>query len=140
MSEVNADGVLVNPQEHILQQVQTLTNSLMAERPQGAEEEEQERPVLPGGQPGGEVGGAPHLPADAPMGAARSPAGPRCAGTDGLPPGRRGKKAGDKVQGRRAQEAAGGKQIRRRQRQEEEQHGKYQRAGYGGDKGTGGGH
>ena len=73
MSEVNADGVLVNPQEHILQQVQTLTNSLMAERPQGAEEEEQERPVLPGGQPGGEVGGAPHLPADAPMGAAQSP-------------------------------------------------------------------
>ena len=33
MSEVNADGVLVNPQEHLLQEVQNLTNSLMAQAP-----------------------------------------------------------------------------------------------------------
>ena len=36
MSEVNADGVLLNPQEHLLQEVQNLTNSLMAEPPAGA--------------------------------------------------------------------------------------------------------
>ena len=40
MSEVNADGVLLNPQEHLLQEVQNLTNSLMAAKPAGAEGEE----------------------------------------------------------------------------------------------------
>ena len=38
MSEVNADGVLLNPQEAILQEVQNLTNSLMAPSPQHLEE------------------------------------------------------------------------------------------------------
>ena len=40
MSEVNADGVLLNPQEHLLQEVQNLTNSLMAAKPAGAEGDE----------------------------------------------------------------------------------------------------
>ena len=62
MSEVNADGVLLNPQEAILQEVQALSNSLMAEEPQGMEDD-QERPVLPTHQEaGGTVGGAPHYP------------------------------------------------------------------------------
>ena len=33
MSEVNADGVLLNPHEAILQEVQALTHSLTAEEP-----------------------------------------------------------------------------------------------------------
>ena len=62
MSEVNADGVLLNPQEAILQEVQALSNSLMAETPQGMEDD-QERPVLPTHHAaGGTVGGAPHVP------------------------------------------------------------------------------
>ena len=47
MSEVNADGVLLNPHEAILQEAQNLTNSLMAERPQGLEED-MEHDVLAG--------------------------------------------------------------------------------------------
>ena len=39
MSEVNADGVLLNPHESILQEVQALTNALTAERPEGLEED-----------------------------------------------------------------------------------------------------
>ena len=35
MSEVNADGVLLNPHEALLQEVQALTNSLTAEEPEG---------------------------------------------------------------------------------------------------------
>ena len=38
MSEVNADGVLLNPQEAILQEAQALTNALMAETPEGLED------------------------------------------------------------------------------------------------------
>lgn len=67
MSEVNADGVLLNPQEHLLQEVQNLTNSLMAAKPAGAEGEEAvEHPVTaPNGEPAGTVGGAPHMPVKA---------------------------------------------------------------------------
>lgn len=62
MSEVNADGVLLNPQEAILQEVQALSNSLMAERPQGMEDDK-EHPVFAGnGEEAGSVGGAPHYP------------------------------------------------------------------------------
>ena len=71
MSEVNADGVLLNPQEAILQEVQALSNSLMAEAPQGMEDD-QAHPVLPTHhEAGGMVGGAPHLPPEtaAPAGA-----------------------------------------------------------------------
>ena len=47
MSEVNADGVLLNPHEAILQQVQALSNTLMAETPQGMEDD-QEHTVFAG--------------------------------------------------------------------------------------------
>ena len=65
MSEVNADGVLLNPQEAILQEVQALTNALTAETPEGLEED-MAAPVEAGnGEKAGAAGGAPHLPAAA---------------------------------------------------------------------------
>ncbi len=45
MSEVNADGVLLNPHEALLQEVQALTNSLTAEEPEGMEELRGNRPA-----------------------------------------------------------------------------------------------
>ncbi len=57
MSEVNADGTLLNPHEAILQEVQALTNSLTAEEPEGMEDDKA-HPVQAGnGQPAGEAGG-----------------------------------------------------------------------------------
>ena len=65
MSEVNADGVLLNPQESILQEVQALTNALTAETPEGLEED-MAAPVEAGnGEKAGAAGGAPHLSAAA---------------------------------------------------------------------------
>ena len=65
MSEVNADGVLLNPHEHLLQEVQNLTNSLMAAKPAGAEGDETMTHEITAlnGEPAGTVGGAPHMPA-----------------------------------------------------------------------------
>ena len=69
MSEVNADGVLLNPHEAILQEVQALTNSLTAEEPEGMEDDKA-RPVQAGnGQPAGEAGGAPHVSVSAALAA-----------------------------------------------------------------------
>ena len=62
MSEVNADGVLLNPHEAILQEAQNLTNSLMAERPQGLEEDMEHEVRAANGEEAGEAGGAPHMP------------------------------------------------------------------------------
>ena len=62
MSEVNADGVLLNPHEAILQEAQNLTNSLMAERPQGLEEDMEHEVRAANGEEAGESGGAPHMP------------------------------------------------------------------------------
>lgn len=62
MSEVNADGVLLDPQEAILQEAQNLTNSLLAERPQGLEEDMEHDVQAANGEEAGEAGGAPHLP------------------------------------------------------------------------------
>ena len=62
MSEVNADGVLLNPHEAILQEAQNLTNSLLAERPQGLEEDMEHDVQAANGEEAGEAGGAPHLP------------------------------------------------------------------------------
>ena len=62
MSEVNADGVLLNPHEAILQEAQNLTNSLMAERPQGLEEDMEHDVQAANGEEAGEAGGAPHMP------------------------------------------------------------------------------
>ena len=62
MSEVNADGVLLDPQEAILQEAQNLTNSLLAERPQGLEEDMEHDVQAANGEEAGEAGGAPHMP------------------------------------------------------------------------------
>ena len=62
MSEVNADDVLLNPHEAILQEAQNLTNSLMAERPQGLEEDMEHDVQAANGEEAGEAGGAPHMP------------------------------------------------------------------------------
>ena len=62
MSEVNADGVLLDPHEAILQEAQNLTNSLLAERPQGLEEDREHDVQAANGEEAGEAGGAPHMP------------------------------------------------------------------------------
>ena len=62
MSEVNADGVLLDPHEAILQEAQNLTNSLLAERPQGLEEDMEHDVQAANGEEAGEAGGAPHMP------------------------------------------------------------------------------
>lgn len=72
MSEVNADGVLLNPQEALLQEVQNLTNSLMAEPPQHTDEAPRRRKKVraANGQEAGTAGGIPHMPVEmaAPIG------------------------------------------------------------------------
>ncbi len=70
MSEVNADGVLLNPHEAILQEVQALSNTLMAETPEGMEDDMEHAVSAGNGAPAGTVGGAPHMPpgAAAPVG------------------------------------------------------------------------
>lgn len=62
MSEVNADGVLLDPHEAILQEAQNLTNSLLAERPQGLEEDMEHDVQAANGEEAGQAGGAPHMP------------------------------------------------------------------------------
>ena len=57
MSEVNADGVLLNPHEAILQEAQNLTNSLMAEKPEGLEEDMEHDVQAANGEEAGEAGG-----------------------------------------------------------------------------------
>ena len=79
MSEVNADGVLLNPQEAILQEVQALTNALTAETPEGLEED-MAAPVEAGnGEKAGAAGGAPHLSAAAAKGQTRKTKSPPSA-------------------------------------------------------------
>lgn len=64
MSEVNADGTLVNPQKHLLQQTQHLTNSLMAEEPKFQDKDPKRgyRVKSGSGDDAGVVGGVPHIP------------------------------------------------------------------------------
>lgn len=62
MSEVNADGVLLDPHEAILQEAQNLTNALLAEKPEGLEEDMEHDVQAANGEEAGEVGGAPHMP------------------------------------------------------------------------------
>ncbi len=62
MSEVNADGVLIDPQRHLMQQVQALTNSLMAEDPKGELDEDGEQTIYAAnGERAGTAGGIPHM-------------------------------------------------------------------------------
>lgn len=64
MSEVNADGVLLNPHEALLQQVQGLSNALSAPAPEGMEDDKFS-PIRSGnGEPAGLAGGIPHYPVD----------------------------------------------------------------------------
>ncbi|NCE66160.1 hypothetical protein D1159_16660 [Pseudoflavonifractor sp. 524-17] len=65
MSEVNADGVLLNPAEALLQEVQHLSNALMAERPRHLEDYQSrtEMTTAANGEIAGLVGGR-HMPAD----------------------------------------------------------------------------
>ncbi len=63
MSEVNADGVLIDPQRHLMQEVQALTNSLMAEDPKGEMDEDGEQTMYAAnGERAGTAGGIPHMP------------------------------------------------------------------------------
>lgn len=88
MSEVNADGVLLNPQEAILQEVQALTNALTAETPEGLEED-MAAPVEAGnGEKAGAAGGAPHLPVAAAKGKTRKTKSPPSAPFGGSSPAR----------------------------------------------------
>ena len=66
MSEVKADGVLLNPEESLLQLVQHKSNALMAGRPQGMEDRESRtEPVCAAnGAPAGQVGRTGHMPPD----------------------------------------------------------------------------
>ena len=69
MSEVNADGVLLNPHEALLQEVQALTNSLTAEEPEGREDDKAHTVYAGNGEPAGAVGGVPHTPVSAALAA-----------------------------------------------------------------------
>ena len=62
MSEVNADGVLLNPHEALLQEVQALTNSLTAEEPEGMEDDKAHTVYPQGGGHRQLRGGAPARP------------------------------------------------------------------------------
>lgn len=81
MSEVNADGVLLNPHEALLQEVQALTNSLTAEEPEGMEDDKAHTVYAGNGEPAGAVGGVPHTPVSAALAApahkGRAPAATR---------------------------------------------------------------
>jgi len=66
MSEVNADGTLINPKEHLMQEAKHLTNSLMAPIPVPGSDEELSVPIVAlNGQPAGTVGGVGHAPVSA---------------------------------------------------------------------------
>ncbi len=67
MSEVNADGVLINPQQHLLREAQYLTNSLMADEPKHQDEEPQrvQGTWAGNGEAAGPAGGIPHMPVKA---------------------------------------------------------------------------
>lgn len=62
MSKVNADGVLIDPQDQLLRETQALTNSLMALDPGHKDEVDvPEHPVYAAnGEYAGVVGGMPH--------------------------------------------------------------------------------
>lgn len=78
MSNVNADGVLLDPEEALLQLTQNLTNSLMAPDPMLSDEVpvKEDAVYAANGEYAGTVGGTPHMNAKtaAPTGA-RYPGG-----------------------------------------------------------------
>lgn len=65
MSEVNADGNLLEPHRHLLQEAQFLTNAQMAEDPEGTGTEGNEHEIhAADGRRAGKVGGIPHMNAN----------------------------------------------------------------------------
>ena len=111
MSEVNADGVLLNPHESILQEVQALTNALTAERPEGLEED-MAAPVTAGdGQPAGAAGGAPHYAGGRRPGRPGPPGGRHRQLRRPAPPGA-GKEAGQT--GQKPEKRGGNRPAKRR--------------------------
>ncbi len=62
MSEVNADGTLINPHEMLLQEVQSLTRALADVPPEGMEDDKEHTVYAANGEPAGTVGGIPHVP------------------------------------------------------------------------------
>lgn len=64
MSEVNADGILLNPHEQLLQQVRGLTEVLEAGEPESEQEEDQTMAYAGNGEEAGVVGGISHSPAE----------------------------------------------------------------------------
>ena len=85
MSEVNADGVLLNPHEAILQEAQNLTNALLAEAPEGMEEDSEHTVYAGSGEPAGSVGGAPHLPVKAGSTKPKTKTSPKRGGSKASP-------------------------------------------------------
>ena len=85
MSEVNADGVLLNPHEAILQEAQNLTNALLAEAPEGMEEDSEHTVYAGSGEPAGSVGGAPHLPAKTASAKPKTKTSPKRGGSKAAP-------------------------------------------------------
>ena len=77
MSEVNADGVLLNPHQALLQEVQHRSNALMAEAPEGMEDDKEHGITAANGEPAGSVGGMPHMPPQSKEG--RTSPRPPCA-------------------------------------------------------------
>ena len=69
MSEVNADGVLLNPHEALMQEVQALPNSQTAEEPEGLEVDKALTVFAGNGEPAVAVGGVPHTPVSAALAA-----------------------------------------------------------------------
>ncbi|BDF72278.1 hypothetical protein CE91St41_32590 [Oscillospiraceae bacterium] len=108
MSEVNADGVLLNPQQALLQEVQNLTNSLMAEEPA----HQDESPVMEhevyaaNGEQAGTVGGSPHMPA-----ATAAPPGTRGSPSAGAGTAAVKQESAPKAGGRRKKEPAPGREA-----------------------------
>lgn len=64
MSEVNADGVLLDPQKALLQEVQGLTDPLTADGPEGMEESKGTQLLSGDGKWAGTAGGIPHSPVE----------------------------------------------------------------------------
>lgn len=85
MSEVNADGVLLNPHEAILQEAQNLTNALLAEAPEGMEDDSEHTVYAGNGEAAGSAGGAPHLPAKAGSTKQKTKTSPKRGGSKAAP-------------------------------------------------------
>lgn len=109
MSEVNADGVLLNPHEALLQEVQALTNSLTAEEPEGMEDDKAHTVYAGNGEPAGAVGGVPHTPVSAALAApAHKGAGTGSYAAEHRHPGQEGRPGGQNEETKAVSPTEGG--------------------------------